>query len=331
VEHDDRTQFPEHVEAELFSYLTGELSPEVRDRVEEHLRNCSFCRAELAETRHLVAALEKNRAAFCPAPSELYEYARSRNDSSGTLEAHIQECEICRAELAEYANAAKREVLPKELWLKIRDRVRPTTERTFEAHSEQDEKPPWLERIFGSFKATAALAAAVAVALLVFLIVPPEVPDLFVGLTATPWEQVPKPKTAEDMKKDRLAFVLLFRHFDKPVSQALIDSSYKALSPDIDVVEQYEVMDPSTISRSLKKSAKKPLAQDEMLQTLGADAGARLAASITVTKVTDGYEVDGALIDIPSTKVVKSRPRIYSAQDKLDTTLRELSKELLMK
>ncbi len=330
MEDNGRKRLQGHVEAELFSYLHGELSPETRKRIDEHLRDCPSCRTELREIRNLEAALGKNRNAFCPNSSELYEYAKFQRDPNGTIEPHLRLCEMCRSELAEYAQLPQTEPLPKELWQKIKAGLEPRSAENADIYSDQIEKVSFLQRIFGSLKLPAAVTAAVAAALLVFILYPSQVPDSFVGLTASPWEQIPKSKTVIDTVKQRVAFIIMFKEFKKSVPQSIIDLSYKAVTPDIEIVDQYDVIDPSVVSRTLRKSVAKSPHPDNVLEIFQRDLGATLAVVMNVSPSARGFDINGSLIDTSLRKELKAVARMNVDQDQLGKALRELSFSLLL-
>lgn len=330
MEDNGRKRLQGHVEAELFSYLHGELSPETRKKIDGHLRDCPSCRAELREIRNLEAALGKNRTAFCPASSELYEYAKSRRDPNRTIEPHLRKCEMCRSELAEYAQLPQTQPLPEELWEKIKGRLEPRSAENAKAYSDQIEKVPFLQRIFGSLKLPAAVTATVAAALLVFIFYPSQVPNSFVGLTSSPWEQIPKSKTTIDTGKQRVGFIVMFKEFKKAVPQSVIDLSYKAVTPDIEIVDQYDVIDPSVVSRTLRKSVSRSPHPDQVLEILQKDLGATVAVVMNVSPSARGFDIHGSLIDTSLRKELKAVARMDVDQDQLGKAMRELTFSLLL-
>jgi anti-sigma factor RsiW len=72
----------DHLTTDLVAYLTGDLSPVERARVESHLGACAECRGELDTFRTMLDGLR----ATTPAPPEVH-WGRWRADLRGRLEA----------------------------------------------------------------------------------------------------------------------------------------------------------------------------------------------------------------------------------------------------
>jgi hypothetical protein len=237
---------------------------------------------------------------------------------------------MCRSELAEYAQLPQTQPLPEELWEKIKGRLEPRSAENAKAYSDQIEKVPFLQRIFGSLKLPAAVTATVAAALLVFIFYPSQVPNSFVGLTSSPWEQIPKSKTTIDTGKQRVGFIVMFKEFKKAVPQSVIDLSYKAVTPDIEIVDQYDVIDPSVVSRTLRKSVSRSPHPDQVLEILQKDLGATVAVVMNVSPSARGFDIHGSLIDTSLRKELKAVARMDVDQDQLGKAMRELTFSLLL-
>lgn len=57
----------EHVWREISNYLDGEVTPELRERMEQHLRGCHRCLAVLNGTRNVVALVGDEQTFALPA------------------------------------------------------------------------------------------------------------------------------------------------------------------------------------------------------------------------------------------------------------------------
>ena len=57
----------EHVWREISNYLEGEVTPELRERMEQHFRGCHRCSAVLNGTKNIVALIGDERSFPLPA------------------------------------------------------------------------------------------------------------------------------------------------------------------------------------------------------------------------------------------------------------------------
>lgn len=85
--------------AELLAYLEGDMNPADARKLDEHLRTCVVCSAELGSLRKLDQLLKNYPESFHPAKKELYRLASTGEDATGQIEAHIQSCPDCKEEL----------------------------------------------------------------------------------------------------------------------------------------------------------------------------------------------------------------------------------------
>ena len=61
---------------EISNYLENEVSPVLRERLEQHLRNCHHCTAVLDGTRNTITLVADQRAFELPAETSRRLYAR---------------------------------------------------------------------------------------------------------------------------------------------------------------------------------------------------------------------------------------------------------------
>jgi hypothetical protein len=83
----------------LLGYLEGELDQDARRAVEEHLRVCPECRAELDALRGVDTLLKAHPDAFHPDESMLWRYAAEGADPDGSISHHLEDCRQCREEI----------------------------------------------------------------------------------------------------------------------------------------------------------------------------------------------------------------------------------------
>jgi len=80
----------------LLDYVEGKLAATQVRQLEDHLKLCSYCRAELESLRRVDALLKKHKDAFHPDEEELYRFAAQGHDPRGEVSSHLQQCEDCR-------------------------------------------------------------------------------------------------------------------------------------------------------------------------------------------------------------------------------------------
>jgi anti-sigma factor RsiW len=85
--------------AELLAYLEGDLNPADARKLDEHLRTCVECSAELESLRRLDLLLKRHPESFHLEKEELYRLASRGEDAPSQIEPHIQSCPECKEEL----------------------------------------------------------------------------------------------------------------------------------------------------------------------------------------------------------------------------------------
>lgn len=83
----------------LLDYLEGRLELTARATLEDHIRTCPACAAELASLRTVDAMLKTTPGAFHPNGEELYLFAQAGKDPDGFLLEHLVSCKECSEEV----------------------------------------------------------------------------------------------------------------------------------------------------------------------------------------------------------------------------------------
>jgi anti-sigma factor RsiW len=162
---------------QLLVYLDGDLERPASLSLEEHLKDCPVCAAQLESLRQTAALLRDHPDVFHPDADELYGFVSRGDDGEGKIAEHLNACEHCRADvellqemsLHPSGSPAGHLILPKALVDEL-DTYR---------------KPSWTERTVGPLLSVAktlfkapfqapvlALGSVAAVAIFVAITVP---------------------------------------------------------------------------------------------------------------------------------------------------------------
>lgn len=311
------------------SYLEGRLAPREKALVEDHLNRCPRCTAEVEELGGLVHALKENKRAFCPAPSVLFEAAKSPAKRPLDLDQHLSQCALCREEFDGYRREA-REAIPRELWSRIQERV-PHQSRGAEAsHKGREEEDGLWQRLMRWPAFAAAASAAVAVVLLVVVLFPRDQENLTIGLSSTSWQTSPRPKSAMGQDRRQVALVILFKNFPKTMPQSEIDRLYQALAPTMELSERYRIISPGDLSRALAGLGKAQVQKKEIVASLKKNLDVSTAVLITISPSGKGFAVEADLVDAGRGSSVRRRTADGVTRSDLSTRLRQEADAVLL-
>jgi len=317
-----KPQSSDHVDDLMVSYLEERLSPADRDRVERHLASCHACLSELEDLRNIVAALRENRTAFCPHPRELYELARVDRDPGTLLEAHLIECPACSEELAAYRTGEPVETMSEDLWEKLSDRLPAGVEP--KRGGEREPRPKRFRDVVSEwFRIPAVAATAVAAAIiLTVMLYPTEAPPTVVGLSHITWDKAPKPKATLEAGAQRAAFIVLFNDFKKIVPQDRIDAVYRALEPDMALMERYQVVSPALFREAVRNKQVNPYDLQNMLEGLRKSLDITIAIVINVSHSDEAVNIECRMIDTASGSTLHSNGAKVANLDDLASVIR---------
>jgi len=318
-----------HLETEFVPYLEGKLSEDDTRRVEEHLRECPTCRVELEETRSLIQALGANKTLFCPSSSAIFDYATKGDDSSGGIAQHLQECEPCRLEYAQYCEAAGKHVLPDELWAGIKAQLAVEGDSIPSTPREIRIEESFTERFARWFRLPVVITALVAAAVLVIFVHQSNVPHSMVGLTSVAWENIPQPKDGGQRHETALVYVIRFEGFKERIPQQTIDSLYRSLVPGIDVLNRYTVPQPAEVAHVIEKAGAMTWSRTDLYRVLAEKWRDGLAVVVTITPSAAGIAVDARLHDLRTDREVKAVSVKHAPRDHMEKTIQGLVRHLV--
>jgi len=86
--------------SELLAYLEGDLPPDDRRELEQHLALCSACSNELESLRQLDRMLRACPQCFHPDEEDLYRFVSAAEDPEGRVSGHVETCEECQEAVA---------------------------------------------------------------------------------------------------------------------------------------------------------------------------------------------------------------------------------------
>ncbi|MGC8906611.1 MAG: zf-HC2 domain-containing protein [Desulfomonilaceae bacterium] len=319
-----------HLETELVPYLEGKLSEDDTRRVEEHLRECPTCRDELEETRRFIQALAADKTLFCPSSSLIFDYATKGEDPNGVIAQHLEECESCRVEYAQYCQAVGKQVMPNELWAGIKARLAVEGDSTPSAPREIRIEESFAERFSRWFRLPAVITALVAAAVLVLFVHQSNVPHNMVGLTSVAWENLPQPKDGGQRQKTALVYVIRFEGFKERIPQPTIDSLYRSLVPDIDVLDRYSVPQPAEVTHVIENAGAATWSRTDLYRLLAEKWRDGLAVVVTISPSAAGVAVDARLQDLRTDREVKAVSVKHAPRDHLEKTIQGLVRHLVM-
>ncbi len=320
----------EHPDALLFSYVEGTLDPQQRVQVEEHLNRCSECASEADDLRRIASSLRSNKRAFCPKPLELYHFARGREDATGTLREHVNECPLCAQELREYEENVTSEVMAPELWQQVKDRLPEAVPDSGLNRKIEGEPRSLRERLFGWFTAPAVAVAAAAAVLLVVFFYPRPLPEHMIGLSSVIWEGAPRPKAGPEAARKPAAYLIVFKKMKQAFPQAQIDALYSALQPDLELSERYRILPPADVRRSLVMKGVRVTDPREGPEKLGKDLGVETLLVITITPKEDKFTVEAQLFDVATGNTLREKTMEAVSLTDLASRIRETTSALML-
>lgn len=319
---DPTTKPPEHPDALLLPYVEETLGPEDLAALRDHLRECARCSAEVEALRQTAAMLRDNRHALCPEAERLYEVAVLGSRVETSLSRHLETCPRCREEMASYTAAATQEVMPQEIWSKVRERLAEPKEKPRAAAREEWDLRGFFSRLFR----LPALGVAVAAAVLVIVVMAP-----WEGAQLPTWEHAPRPKAGGEIGRQRAAVVILFKHFEKPLSSQRISELYQALEPRIDVAERYDLVPPAALSGIIGKGYLDAGTRQGVLEGLRKKLNVPLAALVTIAPAAQGFQVQGELVNTATGALIAQNTAQATDEKDLSSVVTDQVREMLLK
>jgi anti-sigma factor RsiW len=334
----DANNMNNHPKDLLLGYVEGILSEEDNAMVRKHLDQCEECASEMDSLGKLAEILKSEKHIFCPEPLEWYEFIENRRDPGGRLAAHLELCPLCRAEVAGYNHGATQETLPTVIKEALKEAY---PETPFSKHSEAQDRfawiPNWLSHMFRF--PTLAFGAALAAILAVVVLYPRGNVPIFLGVSSDDWEEarpvaksaLPKSVQAQkeskavganspfrkytpqsrvaEQPKPKIAAVVLFHGFDKPLPQSTIDSLYGALRPTSEWEKRFEFSTPLQFKNFLDTPTNQNLTPIAALNEFYKQSSVSVGIVVNIEAQRDKFGLKTRIIDARSGETLAESSR----------------------
>lgn len=328
----DKIDLDDHPKDMLLAYLEGTLSGERSATVEAHINTCHECAGELNSLGNLLGILKTEKDVFCPEPWELYEFIESGYDPEGRLAGHLEKCPLCCAEVVDYRETAIQKTLPSE----IKAELKKAFPKSAQSRSSNEKKVlvralDWLNSIFRF--PTLAIGTAVAAILAVILLYPHGTVPTFIGVSSENWKEIVPQATPKSLfsgvtarkeiaksaprvghgaskpmlfetPKPRLAPIIIFHGFKKPLPQSTIDSLYEGLKPTVELEKRIQFSTPAELKQFLDKVADRHLSPTEALSEFYKESSIKFALIVNVKAEEDRFGLKSQLIDTHNGKIL---------------------------
>jgi hypothetical protein len=328
----DKRSYDHHPKDLLLGYFEGSLSVEESAMVQDHVAQCNECALDLDSLGKMVGLLKTEKEIFCPEPWDLLEFIETGQDPQGRLAGHLEKCHLCCAEVADYRETAIQKTLPAE----IKAELEKVFQQSAKSHGARDETAfvralDWLNSIF-RFPAL-AIGTAVAALLAVLIIYPRGTVPTFVGVSSENWEETISQVTPKSLFSDaparkeiaksaplvghgaskpilfeapkpRLASVIIFHGFKKPLPQSTIDSLYEGLKPTVELEKRFQFSTPAELKQFLDKVADRHLSPTEALSEFYKESSIKFALIANVKAEEDRFGLKSQLIDTQNGKIL---------------------------
>ena len=325
----DDNDMKNHPQDMLLGYLEGTLSVEDHDMVAGHLGQCEECASEIDSLGKLAEILKSKKHVFCPEPSEWYEFIENGYNPGGRLSSHLEICPLCSAEVADYKHSATQETLPTVIKEALKQAY---PETSFSKHSEAQDRFAWIPNWFSPMFRfpTLAFGAVLAAVLAVVVLYPRGNVPIFLGVSSEDWEEampvaksalpksVPAQKESKavgansqfhkytpkfrsvERSKPKVAAVIVFYGFDKPLPQSTVDSLYEALRPTSEWERRFEFSTPLQLKKFLDNSNNHNLTPTQVLNEFYMQSSITFAIVVKVEAQRDKFGLKTVIIDAPS-------------------------------
>lgn len=323
------SQPPEHTSHPddlLLPYVEDALSRGDALTVEKHLAKCPDCAGKVKGLREAIGAMRTHGEAFCPEPWELYEYVFHGEDPDGVVEKHVQTCRECESICHVWTSERGKETLPPNLWVKLKDRFHEPAQTTPGSQAQvRVLKPRFLRRfMFPSL----ALGAAAAAILVVFLMLPREIPQSAIATSSVSWQGTPKPK-ALPRSRHRTALIISLRGFPTRWPEQRIDTLYRAIRPGMDVYESFDLISPQRVTEAVHESGQPLRNTRDVVTLLGHELNVSRVAVVSIRSADGGLTVQGNLVDATSGTSLERVPETRVSTGDVESAVAQVASDLL--
>jgi len=331
----DKNNRENHPRDMLLGYLEGTLSVEDHDMVRGHLAQCEECAEEMDSLGKLAEILKSEKHVFCPEPWEWYEFIENGYNPRGRLSSHLEICPLCSVEVANYNQSSTQETLPTIIKEAV-NKAHPETSHFNQSESNNGVTwiPNWLSPMFRF--PTLAFGAALAAILAVVLLYPRGNVPTFIGVSSEDWEEVrpvaktksalpksvpaqkeskavgansqfqnrtPKSRSVEQ-SKPKVALVVVFSGFDKPLPQSTVDSLYEQLRPRADLEKRFQFSTPAQLKQFLDKTVGRNFSPTRILREFYKESSINFSLVENVKADKDKFGLKSQLVDTHNDQIL---------------------------
>jgi hypothetical protein len=157
-----------------------------------------------------------------------------------------------------------------------------------------------------------------------------EVIQPMVAVSPITWENAPKPKSPDSQGRKRVALLILFKDFQRPPAQEMINKLYQALEPDVDINERYNLVTPAELKDSARKLRFSEENRKRSLDTLRGRLGISAAVLITITPRGDKFAIQADMRDTATDRVIAERKAGDVSATELSDNIREIVQALML-
>ena len=297
---------------DLYNYVLGWLDQEHSLRVLDHVVLCGRCLEEVMKIQQIEESLTKD--------------ALERADKLPWIE-----------RVKDFISSLS---FPVSIWNKVSEKLRQRRGRTT---GPEVEVSGWSSKFGTALSYGFGLLVAICViAALAFVIVfrhPDRPSSPMIALSSVSWSHdLTPPVVSFPLHRENVAFLLLLKDFEPPMSQQEIDSLYRALKPDQRAQQWYDVADPSLVKKALTggTASSAPVSKD-LVKLGGMVVAATVLKSlqseldvqkvVLVTLVSEGQEIKvrSELVDARTEKGASEAAEAPATPRTLKATVRRLA------
>jgi len=296
----------------------------------EHMANCPHCSKQSEMMDQMLASLADYKEVFCPPVEQLANFARTGEDPYGSIAFHVDQCETCQTELAEYRVYLTKGEMP--------DRVRAIfdlhlSKRTADPLSHEQEGI--LSRILSAiprWSGTSGMslaAAAAAAVLLVVLIYPRGEIETVMRLSSVSWEKAPglslmSPKISKSPARNKptVAAILLLKGLERPLAQDKIDELYQALNPDRHMRSKFKFVSPAQLKEDFSGKDRKPTDKKAVAARLAERFDVDQVVFVTIHSEKNRFKITEEVVDTRTGKTLNQAETQVRSEEEITAKLK---------
>jgi len=310
----------------LLEYLEGTLADDERAQVEQLLEVSEQTARELEGLKEMMGILNEKTAVFCPAPWKISEFVEKGADPEGEISQHLSECASCSEDEKTLRTALRAHAMPTELWHRIKREFDTAAEA--EASGSGTNLPRIVDCLRPYWGIRGLAVGAAAAILIVALLYPLRSISPKVGLSSVAWNGNGNSLTgsilsAAPQVKESVAIILVFKNFNKPLSQAKIDSLYEALRPKPSQRDRFTIVAPADLKKAITGAKVDPSDETQVLRAVCTELGLKKVVLAGLSPLGKGFKVTGELVDTSTGKTVRRLTKEVQNRRELAPLLRD--------